>query len=120
MARILTRYSKAALFALIAAAILILSLLPRLPEPVIRLSWIDKLEHFASYAVFAASLYSILPEWKRRSKFFTVLLASLFYGGVIEYLQQFTGRTPDIYDLAADLAGAAAGSALYGFLIKRG
>jgi len=99
---------------------MVLSLLPKLPDPVIKLSWIDKLEHFAAYAVFSASLYSILPEWKQRSRLFTVFIVSLFYGGIIEYLQQFTGRTPDLFDLAADLTGAAAGSAVYGFFIKRG
>ena len=43
---------------------------------------------------------------------FTIIISSL-YGGLIEFLQGFTGRTPEGLDLLFDSAGAATGVLLY-------
>ncbi len=71
----------------------------------------DKVEHAASYVVLGACAFLVL---KRRSAagFLLVLGACSAYGGVIEVVQPLVGRTRDILDFAADVAGSAAGAAL--------
>lgn len=120
MARILTKYKNSALFTAVAAAIAVLSLIPKLPQPVVTYRWMDKVEHLAAYAVFGASLFNALPKGKRTGRFFTVLTVALVYGGIIEFLQQYTGRTPELFDLLADFLGAAAGALIYSMLFKAG
>ncbi len=120
MARILTRYKSIALFTAVAAAIAVLSLIPKLPQPAIEFHWIDKVEHLAAYAVFGASLFNALPRGKLKGRFFTVLAVALVYGGTVEFLQQYTGRTPELFDLLADFLGAAAGAFIYVMLSKPG
>lgn len=71
----------------------------------------DKVEHAASYVVLGACAFLVL---RRRSAagFLLVLGACSAYGGVIEMVQPLVGRTRDVLDFAADVAGSAAGAAL--------
>ncbi|RKX91468.1 MAG: hypothetical protein DRP59_07730 [Spirochaetes bacterium] len=118
MVRTRIKYKSIAFFTAVAAAIAVLSLVPELPQPNVSFHWMDKLEHLAAYGLFGASLFNALPEGKLKGRVITVLAVSLIFGGTIEVLQQFTGRSPEIFDLLADFIGAAAGVFIYIFIFK--
>lgn len=75
----------------------------------------DKLAHLAAYAVlgflsFPAVQRLNLP--RTENALFAGLWSfsyCIFIGGVLELLQQFTGRFPDIVDFTADAGGAFIG-----------
>ena len=100
------------------AAVFYLSLVPDPPEIVPQVSGIDKLEHFACYLVLTFLLVYIIKGagiglWKSSAAAVAVMIA---VGGLIEVLQSFTGRSPELADLAADALGALGGSALFLFV----
>jgi VanZ family protein len=118
----------------LAAGILLLSLLPDPPRIDLGVSYTDKIGHFAAYLVFGFMLL-LCAAWRgagagrspdagtaRRphvrpgipplAAAVVVVLVAVCYGGAIELLQHFTGRDTEILDVAADLAGAVAGSAV--------
>lgn len=90
----------------------ILMLVPSPPKIPSNFNMIDKVEHFAAFFVLSF-LLSIVMMRKNgcvlRSFLLTAVIMSL-YGLLIEYFQQFTGRTPELADLFADIAGCIAGS----------
>lgn len=70
--------------------------------------------HLSAYIVLALSMCFILPpSIKPIRTILIVLIISSLYGAVIEYLQGFTGRTPEGLDLLFDSAGAAVGILLF-------
>jgi VanZ family protein len=67
----------------------------------------DKGLHFIAYFGLAGIL-AVALKGDRRVLTATVLIALM--GGVLEILQGFTGRDPDIFDECANILGAAAGA----------
>ncbi|RKX86183.1 MAG: hypothetical protein DRP57_02065 [Spirochaetes bacterium] len=111
---ILTYKTRKALLIITAAAILILSLIPQAPNPASRIPYGDKLEHIAAY-ILLAFLLALNIALKVNSRLYTALLSAaicILYGAVIEFLQQYTGRSTELLDLIADLVGAGVGATL--------
>ncbi len=112
----LARASRILVF-VVAAAILVLSLLPRMPESFDRMRYSDKLAHFFAYLCWGALVFLALQEGLIWRRVLVGMLICLLFGGLIEYLQRFTGRSTDLLDLLADGLGAGAGAAVgYRFL----
>ncbi len=101
----------------VAAAILIVSLLPTPPVTFERVRYSDKIEHVLAYAAWGALVYLTLPGGRRR--FLLTLLIGVVFGGVIELLQPLTGRSRDLLDLLADAVGTAGGAAAAWALRRR-
>jgi VanZ family protein len=110
------------LAAVVAVGILVLSLLPKPPEIPVGIRFSDKIAHFVAYLVLGfLVLTSISGRKGNPSALFAVLIVAglcVFYGGLIEILQTFTGRQPEFLDLTADLIGAIFG-ALVGLGLRR-
>ena len=85
------------------------SLLPGESRPIQALSALPfgaKIHHAASYA-----LLGFLPVLReRRRTAIALLVAVTVLGGVVEVLQPYTGRTTDLMDWMANLAGMAVGA----------
>lgn len=100
----------------VAAGIVILSLLPKPPEIPVGFHYADKFAHFIAYFVLSFLVFTSLYFEKRSgtalSGVLTVSALCLFYGGLIEILQMFSGRQAELWDLAADLIGAVCGAYL--------
>ena len=98
----------------VATAIVILSLLPKPPEIPVGIHYADKIAHFVAYLVLSFLVFVSICDGKRAgatlANVLTVVALCLFYGGLIEVLQMFTGRRPEFWDLAADLIGAVCGA----------
>lgn len=97
----------------IAVAIWLLSSRTKIPLPE-GIVGLDKLAHFAAYALLAAATgLWISPDAQRKGSFRGLLLAAgiaAAYGIIDEVHQSFVpGRDASIYDWAADLLGASAG-----------
>ncbi|MEO7587147.1 MAG: VanZ family protein [Arachnia sp.] len=92
----------------LAAVIAVLTLMP--PNQVEVPSGSDKTYHFLAFAALALPLAAVRPRW-------SVALFLLYsaFGGAIEIIQPFVGRSRELADLVADMAGIAIGMAL-GFL----
>jgi VanZ family protein len=83
--------------------------------------YLDKVVHFALYAVLAFLLarhgFGIAGRWTATA--LAVIVASAF-GVVDEWHQQYIpGRSTEYADWQADTLGAAVGSLAYGFLSRR-
>jgi len=105
---------RAVVFMSTALAILILSLVPQPPEIISEFSVSDKIMHLFAYIALAFTMDFILPRSFKVKKIilFTIISSTLF-GGLIEFLQGFTGRSPELLDLLFDTAGASIGALLY-------
>jgi VanZ family protein len=115
---------------LIAAAIWVLSSQSSLPQPK-GIFGFDKIEHFIAYAVLAAAVglwfswdSAGVParRWKSRGWAYFFLIAGIAaaYGAIDEIHQSFVpGRDCNIWDWAADAAGALAGAALMSAAARR-
>ena len=101
---------------MVAAGITVLSLLPRPPVMPVGIHLADKIAHFFAYLVLGFLVFASIFWGKNAgtilSTVFIVTALCLFYGGLIEILQTFTGRTPEFWDLAADLFGAVCGASI--------
>ncbi|MBN2049159.1 MAG: VanZ family protein [Spirochaetales bacterium] len=86
----------------------VLSLLPQTPEAPVTFPGIDKLFHAVSYAVLAFLMTGSLKN-RRWSHMACILIACVVYGGLLEILQRYTGRTPEGLDLLFDGLGALFG-----------
>ncbi|MDF9393439.1 MULTISPECIES: VanZ family protein [Methylococcus] len=88
------------------AVVVVLSLLPQLPQPPSVLGW-DKAQHFLAYAVLTVWFCQCYSRHWRWPAFFVAL------GGVLELLQGFTGvRTTDPFDILANSIGVSIGLGL--------
>lgn len=96
----------------VTVSILVLSLLPDAPEIPGGFHFADKVAHFIAYAVLSFLLFISFFEGKKISTVVIVAAACLIYGGMIEVLQTFTHRQPELWDLTADLFGAVSGAAI--------
>ena len=106
------RLVRVSLLAVLAVAILVLSLVP---EPPIRAEWImglDKIEHWIAYSFLGLLVYlTIQSAAEQRLLYFALtVFGCTMYGGLIEVLQGLTGRTPDIVDFFVNMFGATSGS----------
>ncbi|WP_294609711.1 VanZ family protein [uncultured Roseovarius sp.] len=88
----------------IALAIAALTLTPPgAPQP--GMPGFDKLVHMLAFAVLAMPM-----AYARRLAVWQVVLASLAFGGMIELIQPFVGRSGEWADLLADGLGASGGA----------
>ena len=99
------------LLTILAIGILVLSLLPEPPIDVKYLLGLDKVQHWLAYATLGCLVLLTIQKKDRSLLFYyTVSVFSCtMYGGLIEVLQRYTGRTPDTVDFFVNLFGAAAG-----------
>jgi VanZ family protein len=67
----------------------------------------DKALHFTAYFGLAAMTTMILGPQRRT---LWALLGLAVLGGLLEILQGYTGRDPDIYDALANICGIATGA----------
>jgi VanZ family protein len=101
------RYLRVAWFVGVVV-VTIISLLPEDSRPIQTLSLVpfgDKVHHALSYAVLG-----FIPVLREKRRTAAVLVAAgITLGWVIEVLQGYTGRTPDVADGIADLMGITVG-----------
>jgi VanZ family protein len=83
-------------------------LTPNPPELGGMFDW-DKLEHFTAYFGLASMVTMIIGL---RPRLFPTILDVILLSGLLELLQSFTGRDPEILDFAANSTGALCGLAV--------
>ncbi len=90
-----------------AIAIIIgaLTLIPMSMEPSAPGS--DKTHHFLAFAALVLPCAALYPKGLLKGA-----LAAAAYGGLIELIQPYVGRSGEIADLVADVSGIGAGAAL--------
>lgn len=88
-----------------------------IPQVVYKAHVSDKSIHFLAYLVLVFLLwFTISPEKKvnwRKAAVWLVLFVVVWYGVVDEVLQGYVGRSCDVKDFLADLAGTFAGLILF-------
>jgi VanZ family protein len=101
-------------------AIFVVTHWPRVPDWIYRAHISDKAAHFIAYLAlvflwwFAVSPYK-KASWRKAPVWWT-LLVMVWYGVIDELLQAYVGRSADVNDFLADLAGTTAGLALLSIL----
>jgi hypothetical protein len=98
--------------------IFLMAHMPNVPAWILRTQMSDKALHYLGYLMLVYLWwFSIFPSQRpsffSRSLWFTIAMM-LVYAASDEWLQRFTHRTPDILDLAADMAGVATGLLIFG------
>jgi len=102
------------------AGIFVLTHIPipvlRLPSWVIRAQMSDKSMHFLAYLTLVFLWWSSISPYKKvnwhKATVWWALAVIVWYGAIDEWLQAYVGRTPDVNDFYADLAGTVAGLVL--------
>jgi VanZ family protein len=101
-------------FVVYFAAVTVLLLMPNPPEAEAGLTNFDKAAHSVVFFFLTLLLFRALKRRVAVGK--RVIFAAVFsltgYGLIIEFLQYFTGRSPEAGDLTADIAGVAVGTLL--------
>jgi VanZ family protein len=105
----------------LAAVTGVITLLSLMQGPAVQKAVIvtDKFSHMAGYAAlgfFAAPVVRHMFRSRPVSTLAADVLALLYaaaLGGILELLQQYTGRQPELADLAADAVGGLLGIAVY-------
>jgi len=103
----------------VAAAILVLSLIPKPPSIGAEFRFGDKLAHFAAYFVLSLLIAVTATRRKRLTAWLAAVAASFLYGALIESLQYFTPRQMEALDLAFNLAGSLCGASA-SLLLRKG
>ena len=117
----LTRRQKITI-AFLALYWIVLAIVAHIPIPqlVYQAQVSDKWLHFLAYLNLVFLLwFSVRPDGKvswRGRLVWLIFLASAAYGGLDELLQPYVGRTKDLGDFLANVAGASAGLAMFTFL----
>lgn len=88
----------------LAAAIAALTLAP-MPSGLPSMPGQDKIAHFMAFAVLAVPL-----AWRYPRKWAVLALMVAAYGGLIEIIQPYFGRSMEFADFLADGAGAFLGA----------
>ena len=107
----LEHFSKYHLPALVYSGIIIsLSSIPQLRTPEVRFLAFDKLAHFLEYALFAFLLFRSLSHLHDRlsagtSFILSAIILSLFATFDEYFVQTFSNRRTDIFDLLFDVTG---------------
>jgi VanZ family protein len=91
-------------------------------EQVIEFSGLDKLIHFVLFGMMVW-LWGYNQQYVASNKLFfrkllMIVIVTTIYGIVMEYVQRWVGRDFDVWDMAADAAGAAV-AAVWLLLQKR-
>ena len=91
-----------------SVTIVALSFLPASSFPRFDLAGLDRVLHALSYAVLTALVIRALATYDAGEPAIAAgaLVGALAFGGLMEWIQGFVGRTPDFLDWAADGAGA--------------
>ncbi|HEX3753832.1 MAG TPA: VanZ family protein [Rhizomicrobium sp.] len=101
-----------------AVALIVWGELTPAPPPALDLLW-DKAEHFIAYFGLAAMATLALGLSRR---LIWAIAGILLLGIVLEVLQHFTGRDPDIRDVIANVLGTMAGlsaAAVFATLVEK-
>ena len=107
------------LMVILAIAILVLSILPEPPISLVSFAGMDKVQHWIAYTVLGFLVFLTLRTRGGNKALYLALtvFACSMYGGLIEVLQGFTGRTPEIADFFVNMLGSACGAiAALGFI----
>lgn len=88
---------------LLALAIAVLTLTPTVPGPE-GLPGLDKLAHALAFGLFVLPMSMAYP-----ARWIGIWVLALAFGGLIEIVQPFFGRSDEWADLLADGFGAACG-----------
>lgn len=97
-----------------AAGVLVLSLMSKPPDVDFGFLFQDKIKHFAAYFLLGGfSILSFLKKGRGVRFFVPVFFFWVLYGGLIEFFQQFTGRSMEMMDLVVDGVGTLAGLGLF-------
>ena len=94
-----------------AVTIFIASSIPAYSIPNLSIFSHDKLLHLLVYFIFTSLVYIALihqtrfPALSQRPLLWSAIIAAI-YGALDEFHQSFTGRSSDVLDLLADVAGA--------------
>lgn len=83
-------------------------LTPHPPDVSSIIVW-DKAQHFIAYFGLAAMATMVVGLNRRLG---LAILGVILLGGVLEILQGYTGRDPDIFDFVANSFGALSGTAI--------
>lgn len=92
-----------------------------IPGRMLEIPYVDKIGHFCMYAFFSAVLLLDSGKWQYDGRFnYLILLIPVIFGALMEIMQMTltTSRRAEVLDLAADIAGVAAGIVL-AFFSKR-
>lgn len=91
------------------------------PGRMLNIPYVDKMGHFAMYALFTATLLLDSSRWKTISKFhYLILLIPFFFGALMEVMQMTltASRKAELADLIADIGGIVAGVLLAHIIIN--
>lgn len=99
-------------------ALFILAHIP-IPQLVYRARVSDKILHIAAYLILAFLLwFAVNPDkkvnWRKKTVWWIILIITS-YSILDESLQRYVGRSCDIHDFWANIAGAAVGLILFSF-----
>ena len=103
-------------------AIFVLAHIP-IPQLVYKARISDKMLHLVAYLILVFLLwFAVSPDRRvnwRKAVVWWVFLITAGYGGADELLQTFVGRSCDIEDFLANMAGVSGGLILFSFLTFR-
>jgi VanZ family protein len=107
-----------------AILIFILSSIPRLSPPMIRVGFVDKIYHFLEYFIFgfllARLFLSMSTQGRERQAILATVALGVFWGGTDEIHQAFVmGREASWMDFLADVVGVLCGSTLVWWRLRR-
>ena len=119
------RYHVLTLLWAFAVAVLTLSPAVSQPEvPFLNIPYFDKIAHTGIFAVLSFLMARGIVKQQNavtnfKNAFFITLPITVSYGGLIEYLQNFVpGRSVELFDLIANIAGVLLGLTSCYFLLK--
>jgi len=117
-ARILKLFHPHIIFWVLLVSVTILSLVPSPPQIKNPFRGMDKVEHALAYASLGFFRCLGRLELDKKRPILRVVIFLGIFGGLIEVAQIYTGRTPEMADLAADIIGAIIGATVAFFVTK--
>jgi VanZ family protein len=97
----------------LAATVCLIVVFSIVPDPfrVQTIAFADKLKHIAAYCVLGfACVASFIKTGNKAAVAGLSILSGVLLGGALECVQAFVARTPDLADLACDIAVSVIGS----------
>jgi VanZ family protein len=96
----------------------LLTHIAQVPGFILRTQMSDKTMHYLGYlGLVFLWWFSVFPAQRpsiRRLPFWITFAVLAIYGGLDEWLQGFTHRTPDVWDWTADMSGVLTGLIIFG------